>query len=102
MPEENRTEKPAVRHEPRLKWLLKDIAQVLAVLVGITVLLTFVVPVLFQLFGLKILGIILILFGIFLVKEFPDIGKYQSESWSWTGIKLGIILIIIGIILLFL
>ncbi len=92
---------PKVRHEPRLKWLLKDIAQVVGVLIALVILLTFVFPGLLQLFDFKIFGIILILFGIFLVKEFPDIGRYQSEFWSWTGIILGFTLIIIGIILLF-
>lgn len=102
MPEPHATEGPDIRHEPRLRWLLKDIAQVLAVILAIFVLLTFIIPEMFQFFGLKIFGIFLILFGIFLVKEFPDIQRYQSDFWSWSGIILGLALIIIGIILLFL
>jgi len=48
----------------------------------------------------KSLGLVLILFGIFLMKYFPDVSDYQSHGMSFTGIVLGVIAFGIGIYLL--
>jgi len=48
----------------------------------------------------KALGIVLILGGIFMMFFFPDIGEWQPHSMSKTGIVLGIILTIIGVLFL--
>lgn len=49
----------------------------------------------------KILGILLIVIGAWMVKEFPDAAIFQSSSMTKTGIGLGIILIIAGVVLVF-
>ncbi|MBI5060956.1 MAG: hypothetical protein HZB67_01435 [Candidatus Aenigmarchaeota archaeon] len=53
----------------------------------------------------KFLGVGLIILGIFMIVFFPDIteeytGMYQSMAFSKTGIFIGFICIIIGIIIL--
>ena len=48
----------------------------------------------------KVAGIILLLLGIFLIVEFPDITQYQVEGFSKTGVFFGIVFFIIGIWLL--
>lgn len=48
----------------------------------------------------KIAGFILLLLGLFLLVEFPDITQYQVEGFSRTGIFFGLIFFIVGIWLL--
>lgn len=54
-------------------------------------------------FGLTglIIGILLILAGLFLVFLFPSVGEHQPESMGWTGVVLGIIFLIVGAVLVF-
>lgn len=51
---------------------------------------------------LKILGIILIIVGFLIVKNFPGISHYQLEKMTWTGIFIGLIILFAGVALLFL
>lgn len=51
---------------------------------------------------LKLLGLILIIIGFFIVKSFPGIAKYQPEGFSWTGVLIGLIVLFAGLSLLFL
>lgn len=51
--------------------------------------------------GGLILGIILILVGLFLAFLFPGVTMHQTESFGYSGIVLGFILLIIGGILIF-
>ncbi len=48
----------------------------------------------------KIAGVILLLLGLFLVVEFPDITQYQVQGFSKTGVFFGIVFFIVGIWLL--
>ena len=48
----------------------------------------------------KIAGIILLLLGLFLLVEFPDIMQYQVKGFSKTGVFFGIVFFIVGIWLL--
>ena len=48
----------------------------------------------------KISGFILLLLGLFLIVEFPDVTQYQIEGFSRAGVFFGIIFFIIGIWLL--
>ncbi len=70
---------------------------------------TFVILGLIIIFGLiyglwilsvKILGIMLIAGGILIMVYIPDIESYQPKSFTDTIIKIGIIIVIIGIIFL--
>jgi len=47
----------------------------------------------------KLAGLILIIIGVFLTFEFPDIDQYQRAAMSKTGILLGLFLLIFGIYL---
>jgi len=49
----------------------------------------------------KMIGIILVVMGIFLIVKFPGVEGYQPHQMSITGIFIGIIILIIGIYLLF-
>lgn len=51
---------------------------------------------------LKILGVILIIIGILIVKNFPGVSKYQPEGFTWTGIFIGLIILFTGMALLLL
>jgi len=48
----------------------------------------------------KIAGLLLLVFGGFMVLKFPDIDVYQPSGYAMTGIFIGIICAIIGIYLL--
>ncbi|MBI3190362.1 hypothetical protein HYZ41_01515 [archaeon] len=48
----------------------------------------------------KIAGLILIVIGIFMAFEFPDVSDYQDADMSKTGIFIGLIFLIVGIYLL--
>lgn len=45
----------------------------------------------------KILGVILVILGFLILKFFPDIGSYQTKSFTMTGILIGILFILVGI-----
>ncbi len=45
----------------------------------------------------KIVALILLGFGFFMVKDFPDITDYQKGGMSLLGVFIGVILLIIGI-----
>jgi len=49
----------------------------------------------------KIIGILLILFGLFMVLKFPQPGDQQPKGFSFLGILVGIISLGIGVYLLF-
>jgi hypothetical protein len=51
----------------------------------------------------KVVGVLLVLFGIFLVVFFPGIGGkgHQPDEFGKTGILIGLVLLLIGIYLLF-
>lgn len=51
---------------------------------------------------LKLLGIMLIVIGFLIVKNFPGIAKYQPEGFSWAGVLIGLIVLFAGLALLFL
>jgi hypothetical protein len=51
--------------------------------------------------GGLILGIILILVGLFMAFLFPGVAIHQTESFGRSGIVMGFILLIIGGILVF-
>lgn len=48
----------------------------------------------------KILGLILAVLGFVILKYFPDIKSYQHESFTMSGIIIGILFILVGIGLL--
>lgn len=48
----------------------------------------------------KIFGGLAIVAGIAFMFLFPDMWEYQSKSFSYTGITIGIILILLGIYLI--
>jgi len=48
----------------------------------------------------KIIGIILIIIGLFILKFFPDMSDYQKKGMTLTGILIAIFLILVGIGLL--
>jgi hypothetical protein len=48
----------------------------------------------------KVAGLILLVLGLFLLVEFPDIMQYQVEGFSKTGVFFGIIFFIVGVWLL--
>ncbi len=50
----------------------------------------------------KIIGIILVIVGFFIVKDFPGISNYQLEKMTWAGVFIGLIILFAGIALLFL
>jgi uncharacterized YccA/Bax inhibitor family protein len=49
----------------------------------------------------KVVGVVLLLLGVFLVIFFPWITKHQPESFGKSGILLGLIFLVIGLFLLF-
>lgn len=51
---------------------------------------------------LKVLGIILIIAGFLIVKNFPGVSHYQSEKMALTGVFIGLIILFAGLALLFL
>ena len=56
--------------------------------------------VLFGLAGL-VIGILLLLFGAFMVIGFPAAEEHQPQSFSWAGIVMGFIALLIGAVLVF-
>ncbi len=48
----------------------------------------------------KIIGILLILFGLFMILKFPQPGEYQPKGFSLLGILVGIISLGVGVYLL--
>ena len=48
----------------------------------------------------KVFGLVMIFLGFLALKYFPDISDYQKKGMTLSGILVGIILSIIGIILL--
>ncbi len=48
-----------------------------------------------------IIGIILLVIGAFIIKEFPDISGYQRKEMTSAGIIFGVILALIGLVLIF-
>lgn len=52
--------------------------------------------------AVKALGVLLLLAGIFLVVFFPGIPDYQPEDMARLGVKIGFVLIIAGLAVLFL
>ena len=48
----------------------------------------------------KIAGLVLTGFGLFMVISFPDITDYQLQTFSFSGVFIGIIVLVIGVYLL--
>jgi len=48
----------------------------------------------------KLLGLILAILGFLILKYFPDMKNYQNEGFTFTGILIGVLFILIGIGLL--
>ena len=78
--------------------LARDMLVGLAMLGVIILIIAIIIIVI--LFVRKGIGVLLILFGIFMMVGFPDIKDLQAHEMSQTGILIGIILIIIGALLL--
>jgi hypothetical protein len=55
----------------------------------------------FVLFVKQGLGIVLIIFGVFMMIGFPEVGEYQPSGFSWAGVLIGLIMIALGIWLIF-
>jgi len=49
---------------------------------------------------LKIFGGLSIIFGFFMIVGFPGIGRYQRPTFSWAGILIGIVSLLMGIYLI--
>jgi len=45
----------------------------------------------------RILGIVILIIGFLILKYFPDMTRYQLKQMTFTGIFIGILLILIGI-----
>jgi hypothetical protein len=78
----------------------RDVLILLGMLALVAVILGAIVGL--ALFAVKAVGILLILAGIFLVVFFPGVGEYQKEAMVSLGVKMGFVLIIAGLALLFL
>ena len=50
---------------------------------------------------LKVIGLIMALVGALMLKYFPDISEHQVEGFTLSGILIGVVLILVGIVLLF-
>jgi hypothetical protein len=48
---------------------------------------------------LKFLGLLLIILGFFILKFFPDIDRYQRSEMTVTGILIGAMFLLVGILL---
>ena len=48
----------------------------------------------------KAVGIIIALIGFLMLKFFPEMSDYQKDSFSKSGVLIGIILILVGIVLI--
>jgi hypothetical protein len=51
--------------------------------------------------SIKLLGVVLLLAGLWMVVYFPWQSEYQKSSFSKTAILIGIVLIVLGAVLLF-
>lgn len=49
---------------------------------------------------LKVLGIVLLVFGFWLIRYFPGIRDYQRAGFAKSGIFIGLLIILAGVILL--
>jgi len=49
---------------------------------------------------LKIFGILFIILGLAFIRFFPDISKYQHASFTYTGVFIGVLFMVIGLSLL--
>lgn len=83
----------------------KDTDLIIALLVGIAALVgggwIILTRLTLALILTKLAGLILLGIGAFLIFGFPDVTEYQPETFSNTGIFIGIIFLIIGAWLLF-
>ena len=48
----------------------------------------------------KIIGFFMLLIGAFIVRYFPDVSDYQAKQMTLTGIWIGILFIIVGLIMI--
>ena len=49
----------------------------------------------------QVIGLILALIGFLILKYFPDVTEYQISGYTFSGILIAIILILVGIYLVF-
>ncbi len=49
---------------------------------------------------LKLLGVVFLILGFLILKFFPDIKQYQWSQMTTTGIFIGVIIFVFGILLL--
>ncbi len=52
--------------------------------------------------ALKAVGLLFVIFGIFMMFFFPGASEYQESWMSSTGVIVGIICVILGVVMLFL
>lgn len=45
---------------------------------------------------IKLIGLVVMLAGYWLVTKFPDVTDYQQEGLGWTAVIMGVVLMIIG------
>lgn len=48
----------------------------------------------------KIIGFFLLVLGAFIIRYFPDVSDYQAPKMTVTGIWVGIILVIVGLVMI--
>ena len=48
---------------------------------------------------LKIFGLLLIVLGFLILKYFPDMQRYQTSDFTMSGILIGAVMIVVGIVL---
>lgn len=70
------------------------------IVVGIIVLIAAII-IASVILALKSVGLLLIIFGIFMMFFFPGAGEYQESWMASTGVIIGVICVILGIVLLF-
>ncbi len=49
---------------------------------------------------LKIFGLLMVIVGFFILKYFPDMTRYQRNSFAMSGILIGVVMFLLGIGLL--
>ena len=50
---------------------------------------------------LRVVGLILAFIGVLMLKYFPGISEHQFGGFTLSGILIGVVLILVGIVLLF-
>ena len=48
----------------------------------------------------KLIGLVVLLVGLFVMKNFPDIAQYQQKEMTVSGLFLGMIMFLAGLVLM--